>query len=134
MKLVKIIKPIRFKTSSGVLLHKPGDLISLTDVEFKFLVKQRVMELGFLQPIFSESKSNTREEIMALVSQNIRRCFLCKWIIEGYRLSGKLVDKCHTYLGEALFPVESQLQHLALEFKIPLDEIKQSIDVRLIQR
>ena len=55
-------------------------------------------------------------EAVAVAGQRSNDCFLCKWISASFR-EGELHPSGHrNALGEDLFPVHSQIDHLRLEY------------------
>jgi hypothetical protein len=56
------------------------------------------------------------QEILSKLEERRDRCFLCKWILESYREHGVVSSCWFDYAGASMFPVESQVKHLDLEF------------------
>lgn len=54
---------------------------------------------------------------VSVARKNAEGCFLCKWIVQGYDQRGRLVDVKGNLMGDYLFPVESQKEHLKIEIR-----------------
>lgn len=54
-------------------------------------------------------------EIRAIAEQNMKKCFMCRWILTDLVENGKLTGYPFDSMGSGIFPVKGKERHLELE-------------------